>query len=194
MRSLTLFSLAGALLLGSASCMRLRLGAQPAIPGTYEPRACTEPCDPRTSPSEAMGTLVLAESRFSLDRLPAGVRRHLSEFDPWLLVALEDEEPNGCFLLSRSPGAPSSVLGLSPVGVTEWRAENDTITVRLWVSPDAGYVGHFELKDAELVGRGYTWAEGMRYGPTRELIVATRRGPPVLDRCFETIGSDAAPR
>jgi hypothetical protein len=179
--------------LGSLFCVPLRADAQSTVPGTYELRACTEPCDPAVGPSEVVGTLVLAESPFSLERVPSRVRRHLEEFEPWLLAALEDDEPNACFTMSRTRESRQSFLGTSPVGVTKWRVARDTLSVRLWISPDAGYVAQFALDGPTLVGRGYSWTVGERYHVTNELVLLSRRGPPVLDRCFEVAEAVARP-
>ena len=170
---------------GSVSCASLPAGAQAPVPGTYELRACTEPCTPGVSPSEVVGTLVLAETPFSLERVPTGVRHHLQESEEWLLAALEDRQPNACFTLARSRPTPESFLGASPVGVTEWRAVNNSLSVRLWITPDAGYVAQFSVGGTTMTGRGHAWAPGVAYHATRELILLTRSGPPVLDRCFE---------
>jgi hypothetical protein len=185
MRSVMMSAGTAVWILGAVFCTSLRADAQRSVPGTYELRACTEPCSPGIGPSRVVGTLVLAESSFSLERVPPRVRRHLEESEQWLLAALEDDEPNACFNLERSRESPASFLGASPVGVTKWGVENDTLSVRLWISPDAGYVAQFALDGSTLIGRGYTWTVDERYHATRELILLSRRGPPVLDRCFE---------
>jgi len=122
------------------------------------------------------------------------VRRHLQESEEWLLAALEDREPDACFTLSRAQAARQSFLGASPVGVTQWRVANDTLSVRLWITPDAGYVAQIPLNGSTLIGRGYAWAPGVQLHATRELILLSRRGPPVLDRCFEAAETVADPR
>jgi len=184
MRPVMMYASTAVWVLGSVFCV-LRADAQSSIPGTYELRACTEPCSPGASPSEVAGTLVLAESPFPLERVPARVRQHLEQSEPWLLAALEDDEPNACFTLRRSRESRDSFLGASPVGVTRWRLTKDTLSVRLWISPDAGYVAQFALDGSTLMGRGYSWTLGERYHATRELILLSRRGPPDLNRCFE---------
>jgi TPR repeat protein len=122
------------------------------------------------------------------------VRRHLEESEPWLLAALEDDEPNACFNVSRLRESRQSFLGDSPVGVTKWHVARDTLSVRLWISPDAGYVAQFALDGPTLTGRGYSWVPGERYHATDELILLSRRGPPDLDRCFEAAETVVVPR
>ncbi|HYJ81047.1 MAG TPA: hypothetical protein VEW03_15650 [Longimicrobiaceae bacterium] len=170
-------------LLGAALCVPLGRAPQDTVAGTYEIRACAEPCDPRSSP-EVVGTLVLARTPFPLEGLPERVKRYLRQHEEWLLVALEDSEPNACFALTRSREAPPAFLGASPVGVTEWEMENDTLSLLLFVTPDAGYVARFAVDGPELIGRGYSYAPGVAYHATRDVIVASRRGPPALDQCF----------
>jgi hypothetical protein len=179
--------------LGCLSCVSQRADAQSMVPGTYELRSCTEPCTPGSGPSEVVGTLVLAESPFSLERVPTSVRLRMQESGEWLLTALEDHQPNACFTLARAHEAPRSFLGASPVGVTEWRVANDTLSLLLWTSPDAGYVAQFALGGSTLLGRGYSWVPGVDYHATRELILLSRRGPPVLDRCFDAAEAVAGP-
>jgi len=70
---------------------------------------------------------------------------------------------------------------------------NDTLSLLLWTSPDAGYVAQFALGGSTLLGRGYSWVPGVDYHATRELILLSRRGPPVLDRCFEPAEAVAGP-
>ena len=194
MRSLMITANTAAWVLGFVFCASLPADAQRSVPGTYELRACTEPCNPGVGASEVVGTLVLTESPFSLERVPSRVRRHLQESAEWLLVALEDHEPNACFALRRSREAPQSFLGASPVGVTEWRVAKDTLSALLWTSPDAGYVAQFALSGSTLIGRGYSWVPGVEYHATRELILLSRRGPPDLERCFEAAEAVADPK
>lgn len=193
MRSVMMSASTAVWVLGFLFGGSLHANAQRAVPGTYELRACTEPCSPGAGSSRVVGTLVLAESSFSLDRVPTRVRKHLEESEPWLLAALEDDEPNACFNLSQSREPRQSFLGASPVGVTKWRVARDTLSVRLWISPDAGYVGQFALDGPTLIGRGYSWVPGERYHATDELLLLTRRGPPILDRCFEAAEAVADP-
>jgi hypothetical protein len=190
MRSVRISAITAVCVLGSVFCVLLRADAQSLVPGTYELRACAQPCSPRVGLSEVVGTLVLAESPFALERVPPAVRRRIQESAEWLLVALEDHEPNACFALGRSR---RSFLGASPVGVTEWRVANDTLSVLLWTSPDAGYVAQFALSGSPLIGRGYSWVPGIDYHATDELLLLSRRGPPDLDRCFEAAEAIARP-
>lgn len=193
-RSPIIASIVAIPLLGSALCAPLGRAAQDTIAGTYEIRACAEPCDPLSNPGEVVGTLVLAGTSFPLDGLPERAQRHLRQHEAWLLAALEEHEPNACFALTRSSEASPSLLGSSPFGVTEWKVVNDTLSLLLWASPDAGYVVKFALNGSDLVGRGYSWAPGVEYHSTRDVIVAFRRGPPALDPCLEAIEADSQSR
>lgn len=166
--------------------------AQVSAAGTYEVRACMGPCDPASAPSVVTGMLVLTDEPFSLAPLSAIASSHLRESEEWLFASLEGREPNACFHLSRSPGAPRSFLASSPVGVTEWKVAGDGLSVLLWASPDAGYVAQLRVDGRNLVGSGYSWAPGDEYQPAGEVIVAIRTGPPELARCFQAIEMDAA--
>jgi hypothetical protein len=172
--------------------LALPAAAQISAAGTYEVRACLGPCDPMSAPNVVTGMLVLTDEPFSLAPLSAIASSHLRESEEWLFASLEGGEPNACFHLTRSPGAPRSFLASSPVGVTEWKVAGDGLSVLLWASPDAGYVAQLGVDGRNLVGNGYSWAPGDEYQPAGEVIVAIRTGPPELARCFHVIEMDAA--
>jgi hypothetical protein len=141
------------------------------------------------------GLLVLTPQTFTLERLSEAGQRHLRERDPWLLVALSetDREPNACFALERRPGrGVSTRAGITPAGITGWRSSERGIAVRLWVSPDAGYVAELRPEGRNLVGSGFTWGMSGGYEQTTETIIATYVGPPDLDRCLRVIEDEAA--
>lgn len=161
--------------------------------GTYQVSICRDVCAADGSNLLVTGILVLTPRTFTLERLSEAGQRHLRQSNPWLLVALResDREPNACFALERRPGA-STFAGITPAGITDWRRSEHGIAVRLWVSPDAGYVAELGPDGPNLVGSAFTWAMDGGYEQTTETITATYAGEPDLDRCLRVIEEEAA--
>jgi hypothetical protein len=162
--------------------------------GTYQVSICRGVCAADGANFLVTGLLVLTSQTFTLERLSEAGQRHLSQTNPWLLVALResDLEPSACFSLESRPGA-SSLAGNTPTGITGWRSSERGIGVRLWVSPDAGYTAELRPDGRNLIGSGFTWSMPDEYRQTTETIVATYVGPADLDRCLRVI-EDAAVR
>lgn len=172
-----------------------RVPAVSASAGTYQVSICRGPCAADGSNLLVAGLLVLTPETFTLERLSEAGQRHLRERDPWLLVALSesDREPNACFALEHRPGrGASSVAGITPAGITDWRGSERGIAVLLWVSPDAGYAAELRPDGRDLVGSGFSWGMSGGYQQTSETITATYVSPPDLDRCLRAIEDDAA--
>jgi hypothetical protein len=161
--------------------------------GTYQVSICEGVCAADGSNLLATGMLVLSPQTFTLERLSEAGQRHLRQRNPWLLVALResDREPNACFALERRPGA-STFAGITPAGITDWRSSEHGIAVRLWVSPDAGYVAELSPDGPSLVGSAFTWGMDGGYEQTTETVTATYIAPPDLDRCLRVIEEEAA--
>lgn len=161
--------------------------------GTYQVSICRGVCAADGSNVLVTGILVLTPRTFTLERLSEAGQRHLRQSNPWLLVALSesDREPNACFALERRPGA-SSLAGTMPAGITGWYSSERGIAVRLWVSPDAGYVAELSPDGPNLMGSAFTWGMDGGYRETTETISATYVGPPDLDRCLRVIEDEAA--
>lgn len=161
--------------------------------GTYQVAICRSVCAADGSNVLVTGLLVLTPQTFTLERLSEAGQRHLRQSNPWLLVALSetDREPNACFALESRLGA-SSIAGTTPAGITGWHSSERGIAVRLWVSPDAGYVAELSPDGPDLIGSGYTWGMEGEYRQTAETITATYVGPPDLDRCLRVIEDEAA--
>lgn len=160
--------------------------------GTYQVSICEGVCAADGSNLLVTGFLVLEPQAFTLERLSEAGQRHLQK-DPWLLVALSEtgREPNACFALESRPGT-SSIAGSMPASITDWHSSESGIAVRLWVSPDAGYVAELRPDGPDLRGSGFAWFMETEYHQTTETITAAYVGPPDLDRCLRVIEDEAA--
>src|SRR5687768_3149489 len=98
--------------------------------GTYRVAICGDVCAADGSNLLVTGFPVLTPQTFSLDRLSEAGQRHLSQTDPWLLVALRefDREPNACFALESGPGV-SSIAGTTRARITDWDSSERGIAV-----------------------------------------------------------------
>ena len=171
---------------------QIPVGDAPA--GTYQVSICGSFCAADGSNVLVTGLLVLTPQTFTLDRLSEAGQRHLSQTDPWLLVALSesDSEPNACFALESRPGASSLADTTTRARITGWDSSERGIAVSLWVSPDAGYAAELRPDGPDLRGSGFIWGMGGGYRQTTEMINAAYVGPPDLDRCLRVIEDEAA--
>lgn len=101
-------------------------------------------------------------------------------------------EPNACFRLTR-PRRSRSYAGLDAAGFTRWvMAEGgDSITIRLFSSPDAHYRATLRVRGGDLYGRGESVLRGPE-GPEAppDSIYARRIGPADRAVCLAAAARD----
>ncbi len=136
-------------------------------------------------PSSVTGYLVLEDSTFSLDEVPEPARSQFLR-GPFLLAVVEAERrPNACFVLEARPGS-RTYAALASVGMTRWRPEpQDSITVVLHRSPDAGYLATLSLRRGRMDGRGTSWGAGdWHMDLPDDHVGGPRLGPPDRQLCI----------
>jgi hypothetical protein len=164
-----------------------------SVAGTYELVACRAPCDPGVRGTTlARGLLVLEDQPYPLQSVPEPARSHFQD-DPYLLI--DDDkiaDPNACFVMQRIPKA-DTYAGLTRVGMTTWRGENGGGTwLRLYQSPDAGYVLSLSRSGRDLRGTGKSWGgEDPRAEFPRDSVYARRVGPPDRAPCIRAATEEA---
>jgi hypothetical protein len=177
--SLVTFSLAGV----SAPAAAV---AQAPAPGTYRVWLCAEACTPSDS-SRAIGvaTVVIVSDRAAAEESVRSVFAGLRAIGRTRDTGATD---NVCFSVSRREprvGSEELYFGLEPKGRTRWQyAATDGFSMRVYLSPDAGY----SLRWAEPgpLARGEGWSFGWA-GDTpyhRNAYFAARRtGEPDITQC-----------
>jgi hypothetical protein len=159
--------------------------------GTYAVTICPSPCDPsRPEGAVAIGHLVLEQRMYSAEE----VRQVQALYGGRgaFLYRSAGGEPNACFGLSR-PRPSRSYAGLYPAGLTRWRISEggDSITIRLFSSPDAHYRTTLRVRGGDLHGRGESVLRGPE-GPEAppDSIYARRIGPVDRSVCLEAAARD----
>jgi hypothetical protein len=162
------------------------VGQAPA-PGTYRVWLCAEVCTPQdSSRAIAVATIVIVgeqaateeSARLAFAGLPA-------------IGHMRDARPtdNACFSVSSREtraGSEELFFGIQPRGRTRWeRDANDGFSMRVYQSPDAGYVLRWTESSSVTRGEGwsYGWAANTPYH--RNAYFAARRlGEPDIARCI----------
>lgn len=157
----------------------------PRVAGTYALTVCRASCDRDSGRVLTTGRLVLEERPYRLVDIPEPARSFLERTERFLLYADAGGAPNACFAFDDS--AAGTLAGATRVGLTRWeRSSGDTLTVRLYHSPDAGYDVRASIASGALVGRGESWGpwdESEDVPP--DLVAGIRIGPPDRSVCVE---------
>ena len=164
------------------------LAAQSPMPGTYRLWLCAEVCDlADSSRAIAVATVViLSDSAAQTD--PA--RSALASFRTIRRTG-ETRPDNVCFHVThrdRSVGGDELYFGIQPTGATRWHhTATDGFTLRVYLSPDAGYT--LKWTETGELRRGEGWSFGWQvHGPSHRnaYFAAIREGDPDLTQCTDT--------
>lgn len=154
------------------------------VAGTYTLTVCRTSCDASVGRVLTSGTLVLEKHAYALLEIPDPARGYFDRSQALLIHEYAGGNPNACFVF---PGNASGTLaGTTRVGLTRWtRSTRDTLDVRLYQSPDAGYDLRLRIGSTALDGQGESW------GPWPEsenspldVVIARRIGPPDRNLCI----------
>jgi hypothetical protein len=168
----------------------------PGIAGTYEIEICRDSCVGEDAPHLlTRGCLVLDDTVYDWDRFPRAMREYLEKYESVLTVIRTQREPNACFVLGSSED-PDTYAGMSPVGVTKWLPnEENSLSVALFHSHDAGYVARLTLGGQGLRGRGRSWGAGDWHQEVPADVLHGRRiGAPDWGICIRAAEAQAAAR
>ncbi len=143
---------------------------------------------PRQDPSRkqvAEGIVVFAERRVAFDEVPETLREEFMSRYREIYFATE-VDPNGCFALRHLGSEHGSVAVLAPFGLVGWhRSAPDTITGRLFQSPDSMYDLTLTVKGDRFEGTG-NGNLGFRGGATLvEYFYGERLPAAGLKDCFQ---------
>jgi hypothetical protein len=143
---------------------------------------------PRQDPSRkqvAEGVFVFAERRVAFEEVPEPLREEFMSRYREMFFSTE-VDPNGCFALRHLGSEHGSVAVLAPYGLVGWqRSATDTITGRLFQSPDSTYDVTLIVKGDRFEGIG-NGNLGFRSGATLvEHFVGERLPATRLADCFE---------
>ncbi|MBB4639404.1 hypothetical protein FHS01_005472 [Longimicrobium terrae] len=161
------------------------------VSGTYSVSICSGACTDSSS-AAVRGTLVLDGRPLPLSSVP---RSALEYFDSHTFLLMNSEgwgeALNACFVLDRDDSFPG-YAGSTPVGLTRWSMEGDSIAVLLDQSADAGYVSRFEIRDGRLSGRGWSGGRGdAAVSLPDDVVLGQRTGPADFGPCFRAAEDQA---
>jgi len=144
-------TLAALLLLGAQS-----QAAEPPPPSTtaYKVSVFDKPRRDPTRKQVAEGMFIFAERRVTFEEVPEMLREEfMSRYREIFFSTAVD--PNGCFALRHLGSEHGSVAVLAPYGLVGWQhSAPDTITGRLFQSPDSTYDVTLIVKGDRLEGTG----------------------------------------
>ena len=113
----------------------------------------------------AEGVFVFTERQLAFEEVPVSLREDFMARYREIFFATE-VDPNGCFALRHLGSAHGSVAVLAPYGLVGWKpGASDTITGRLFQSPDSMYDLTLTVKGDRLEGTG-NGSLGFRSGAT----------------------------
>jgi len=163
-------------------------GSEAPTGGTYALVICEESCELSDSSDVVVtGTLVLADSATLAQQLSTS--EWIALADHGLYLAQRRFGPvNACFTLQRRRDT-DIYAGMAPFGLAVWeRSSNDSITVPVYRSSDAGFRIVATVVGSRLEGRG-----AQSHAPDQPMhdvaiVVGLRIGPPDATRCIAGIG------
>lgn len=155
----------------------------PPVAGTYALTVCRASCDRHSGRVLSTGRLVLEERPYYLTDIPEPARSFFERTERFLLYADAGGAPNACFAFDA--GTSGTLAGATRVGLTRWAmSSGDTLTVRLYHSPDAGYDVRASIVSGALAGRGESWGPWDKSEDVPpDLIEGIRIGPPDRSVC-----------
>ena len=160
--------------------------AQAPEPGTYRLWLCAEVCTPADS-ARAIGvaTVVIVDDVTAANE---PVRSVLSRMRPVRPTNDSSAVDNACFSVSRRErqvGSEELYFGIRPKGTTRWQySANDGFSMRVYLSPDAGYSLRWAEPGALTHGEGwsYGWTSDAPYH-RNAYFAAMRIGEPDVTQC-----------
>ncbi len=133
---------------------------------------------------------MLEDQPYPLKKIPEPARSHIR--DSYLIRDDDIADPNVCFLMERITKA-ETYAGIGSVGMTTWRrGGGGEILLRLFQSPDAGYVLTLSGSGRDFRGSGESWggADPGAISP-RDSVYARRLGPPDRAPCIRAATEEA---
>lgn len=141
-------------------------GTSPPLPTkAYKVTVFDKPRQDLSRKQVAEGVFVFAERRVSFEEVPEALREDFMSRYREIFFSTE-VDPNGCFALRHLESEQGSVSVLAPYGLVGWKAgAADTITGRLFQSPDSMYDVTLTMKGDRFEGTG-NGKLGFRSGAT----------------------------
>jgi len=171
------------------STMVVAQGSQVPIDGTYALVICEESCELSDSSGAVVtGALVLADSAELAQQLSASEWRALAD-SGFYLAERRFGPVNACFALQRRRDT-DIYAGIVSSGLTVWeRSSDDSITVPVYRSSDAGFRIVATVVGSRFEGRG-----AQSHAPDQPMhdvafVVGVRTGPPDATRCIGGTGT-----
>jgi hypothetical protein len=156
--------LAALLVLGAPSHAADTATSQPPTTKAYKVSVFDRPRDAPGRKQVAEGMLIFADRRVAFEEVPEALREEfMSRFRE--IYFSTEVDPNGCFALYHLGSEHGSVAVLAPYGLVGWQhSAPETITGRLFQSPDSNYDLTLTVKGDRLEGTG-NGNLGFRAGP-----------------------------
>ena len=159
--------------------------AQTPAPGTYRIWLCTEVCTPSDS-SRAVGvaTVVIVSDDAAAEEPVRSVFAGLRAIRRTSETAATD---NVCFSIvaEQRVGKEELYFGIQPRGRTRWHySANDGFSLRVYLSPDAGYSLRWVEPGPLVRGGGWSFGWAVNTPDHRNAYFAARRiGEPDITQC-----------
>lgn len=128
--------------------------SQPPMTKAYKVSVFDKPRQDPTRKQVAKGIFVFAERRVAFEEVPSPLREEFMSRYREIFFSTE-VDPNGCFALFHLGSEHGSVAVLAPYGLVGWKhGAPDTITGRLFQSPDSMYDVTLSIKGDRFEGTG----------------------------------------
>lgn len=148
------------------------------VAGTYDVMMCRGSCEGEAAQVLARGRMVIESQPYSVEDMPSPARDYFKKYPDRLLNVDAEGAPNLCFAMRKM--APGTLAASGRVAVTRWtRGSGDTLLVRLYHSPDAGYDARFSLRAGMIAGTGESWGPWDESENSPPDVIAGRRIGPV---------------
>ena len=165
LRMIPVAGLATLLVFGAPTYAAETAPSQPPTVKAYKVSVFDKPRQDPSRKQVAEGIFVFAERRVAFEEVPVVLREEFMSRYREIFFSTEID-PNGCFALRHLGSEHGSGAVLAPYGLIGWqRSAPDTITGRLFQSPDSMYDLTLTVKGDRLEGTG-NGKLGFRSGAT----------------------------